>query len=213
VIYELRNYTLKPGRQPEYLTLNKELGRPIRGDRFGRFEGGWTSEFGVLNQYYHLWSWPDAGERQRSRAALAQDERWTKEYMPTTRDIVLQQENKLLFPVEGVPVAAPSGGKHVYELRTYRAAYQRLPEWVKLFREIQPVRQEYSKPVGVWTTDIGTLNQVVHLWAYDDLNHRAEVRNAVIRDPRWQEFLEKAGPLLVEMQSVVLIPTEVSPLQ
>ena len=35
MIYELRTYTLKPGTQPEYLRANKELGREIRGDRFG----------------------------------------------------------------------------------------------------------------------------------------------------------------------------------
>jgi hypothetical protein len=213
MIYELRTYTLKPGRQPEYLRLHGEISRPIRGDRFGKLEGIWTSEFGVLNQVYSLWSWPDAGERQRARAEFIRDERWRGEFLPRTRDLVLRQENKLLFPVEGVPVEAPSEGGHVYELRTYRALYQRLPEWLELFRGIQPARQEYSKPVGVWTTDVGTLNEVAHLWVYDDLNHRARVRSTVLEDPRWQEFLGRATALLEEMQSVVLIPSEISPLR
>ena len=32
MIYELRTYTLMPGKQGEYLKLNSEIGRPIRGD-------------------------------------------------------------------------------------------------------------------------------------------------------------------------------------
>jgi hypothetical protein len=50
MIYELRTYTLKPGTLPEYLKHHEETGRPIRGDRYGTLVGGWTTEFGTLNQ-------------------------------------------------------------------------------------------------------------------------------------------------------------------
>ena len=56
------------------------------------------------------------------------------------------------------------------------------------------------------------MNQVVHLWAYTDLNHRAEVRSKTVQDQEWQAVIKKGSPLLVHMESVVLIPTEVSPL-
>jgi len=54
MIYELRTYTFHPGKLPEYLKLNAEVGRKIRGNDYGKFEGGWTTEFGTLNQYVHL---------------------------------------------------------------------------------------------------------------------------------------------------------------
>src|SRR4029078_9068781 len=50
MIYELRTYTFQPGKQGEYLKLNLEVGRKVRGDKYGKFEGGWTTEFGMLNQ-------------------------------------------------------------------------------------------------------------------------------------------------------------------
>ena len=59
MIYELRTYTFQPGKQGEYLKLNAEVGRKVRGDKYGKFEGGWTTEFGMLNQYVHLWAYPD----------------------------------------------------------------------------------------------------------------------------------------------------------
>ena len=62
-------------------------------------------------------------------------------------------------------------------------------------------------------TDVAQLNQIVHLWAYNDLNHRAEVRAKVMQEPAWKEFLAKGNPLLVEMQSIVLTPAETSPLR
>ncbi len=213
MIYELRTYTLIPGTQAEYLRLHRDVGRKIRGDKYGKLEGAWTSEFGTLNQYVHLWSYPDLNERDRLRRELAKDERWTKEYLPQIRPLMLAQENKVLSAVEGVPFTPPiGGGKHVYELRTYRAHVGKAPEWLGHFKVGLKAREKYSKIVGLWATEMGQLNQVVHLWAYNDLSHRVEVRAKAVGDPEWQAFLKKGYPLLAHMESVVLLPTETSPL-
>ena len=34
----------------------------------------------------------------------------------------------------------------------------------------------YGKLEGYWITEIGALNQVVHLWSYESLNDRARLR-------------------------------------
>lgn len=214
MIYELRTYTLIPGTQAEYLQLSRDIGRKVRGDKYGKFEGGWTTEFGTLNQYVHLWGFADLNERERLRRALAEDEAWTRGYLPKIRPLLLAQENKILYAVDGIPFTPPIGGdKHVYELRTYRTHVGKAPEWLGHFKGILPVREKYSKIVGMWTTDVAQLNQVVHLWAYNDLNHRVEVRAKVVQEPEWQAFLKKGYPLLAEMQSIILTPTETSPLR
>ena len=71
MIYELRTYTLMPGKQGEYLKLNGEIGRKIRGDKYGKLEGYWSTEFGMLNQLVHLWSYADLNERERLRGELS----------------------------------------------------------------------------------------------------------------------------------------------
>jgi hypothetical protein len=47
MIYELRTYTLIPGKQGEYLKLNAEVGRPTRGQKYGTLEGSWTTPSGL----------------------------------------------------------------------------------------------------------------------------------------------------------------------
>ena len=89
MIYELRTYTLMPGKVPEYLKLNGEIGRKIRGDKYGKLEGYWFTEFGTLNQLVHLWSYADLNEREQLRAALGKNEAWTKEYIPKIRPMML----------------------------------------------------------------------------------------------------------------------------
>jgi len=209
MIYELRTYTLQPGKQGEYLKHNSEIGRPIRGDKFGKLEGSWTTEFGTLNQYVHLWSYADLVERERLRAELAKNEAWSRDYLSKIRPLLLAQENKILSAQ--LPLKPPADGGHIYELRTYRSQVGKAGEWLGHFKGIMPVREKYSKNVGAWQTEVAQLNEVVHLWAYRDLNERAAVRGKVLQDPEWQAFLGKSAPLLLEMRSIVLIPARPPP--
>jgi hypothetical protein len=211
MINELRTYTLVPGKQAEYLKLSSTVSRQIRGDDYGKLEGFWYTEFGTLNQLVHLWSYTDLNERERLRAALAKNDRWNKEYIPQIRPMLVAQENKILSPV--VPMTAPSDSGNVYELRWYRAHVGKAGEWLELFKGILPTREKYTRRVGLWQTQVGQLNEVVHIWAYQDLNDRAAARAKLGQDPAWQEFLGKAMPLLAHMQSTVLIPAPHSPMK
>ncbi len=59
----------------------------------------------------------------------------------------------------------------IYELRTYQLAFGRLAEYLDVAKAmILPAVAEYGlKPSGFWHTEVGQLNEVVHLWAYKDL--------------------------------------------
>ena len=211
MIYELRTYTFQPGKLPEYLKLNAEVGRKIRGDNYGKFEGGWTTEFGVLNQYVHLWSYADLNERERLRKELAKNEAWARDYVAHIRPLMLAQQNKLLSLV--TEFKAPPTTGNVYELRWYRTHPGRIGEWLSAAKAVLPTRSKYSHNVAYWQTEVSQLNEGVHLWAYKDLNDRAAVRAKVMQDPEWQAFLGKAIPLLQQQESTVLLPTGPSPLK
>ena len=81
----------------------------------------------------------------------------------------------------------------IYELRTYQLAVGGLPEYLEVARTmILPGVAEYGlKPVGFWYSEIGQLNEVVHLWAYNDLNERQEKWSKWARDPRRGENRER----------------------
>jgi hypothetical protein len=211
MIYELRTYTLHPGKQGEYLKLNAEVGRKIRGDNYGKLAGSWTTEFGTLNQYVHLWEYPSLDERERLRGELAKNEAWTKEYVPKIRVLLLAQENKILSPQ--LPLNPPADSGWLYELRWYRSHPGRVGEWIREIKGIMPTREKYSKIVGLWQTEMGQLNEAVHLWAYRDLNERAAVRAKALADPDWQAYISRSAPLLVQQNAVVLIPAPSSPMK
>ena len=86
-------------------------------------------------------------------------------------------------------------------------------QWLYLFTAALPAREKYSKIVGLWQTEAGQPNEVCHIWAYTDLNARAQARTAATNDPVWKEFLGKSGSFLDEMHSTIMLPAPHSPLK
>jgi hypothetical protein len=211
MIHELRTYTVKQGSLPEVIKNSSAVSRPIRKDDYGKLEGYWSSDIGPLNQVMHLWRFSDLNERARLRAQLAENPRWTAEYVPLIRPHLVRQDVRLLNPVVG-PIA-PASAPNVYEFRNYRTRPGMVRQWVDLIMKILPLREKYSKMVGLWITEAGQPNEACHIWAYKDLNHRAQVRAAAVADPEWQAFLAESAPLLEEMHSTILLPAPHSPLE
>jgi hypothetical protein len=210
MIHELRRYTIKPGKTAEYVEQAASIGRSVRGDRFGKLLGYWSTELGPLNQVVHLWEYADLGARATARAGLAKDERWTKEYLPATQPLLEAQENLILTPFDWAPFR-PTSGMSIHELRVYQLHPGKVPAYGEVMREALPIREKHSSPVGYWLVEIGPLNTVVHLWGYRDLAHRAEVRKALAADTTWQTAVGRLVPLLRAQASTILVPARHSP--
>lgn len=95
MIHELRSYRLKPGAATEYLTLLADQGLPLV-TRHLPMMGYWLAETGGLNVIHHLWSYADWAEREAARAGLAQEEGWTKGFIPTAFQLVVEQKNRVM---------------------------------------------------------------------------------------------------------------------
>jgi NIPSNAP len=212
MIYEMRTYTLKPGTLGDMVKAASTVAHEIRKNDYGKLEGYWTTEIGPLNQVMHLWSYDNFETRARLRGELGKIPRWTDEYIPLIRPLLVRQDIRLLNAVRA-PIAPATPG-NIYEFRNYRAkAAGPVRQWLDAFTAALPAREKYSKIVGLWQTEAGQPNEVCHLWAYSSLNARAEARANALKDPEWQAFIGKGTPLLEEMHSTILLPAAHSPLK
>src|SRR5258705_408078 len=97
MIHELRTYTLPPGAQAKYLQLSGDVGRKIRGDKYGKQEGFWFTEFGTLNQLVHLWSFRDLKDRAEARARLAKEPAW-QDFLGKANPLLAHMQAIVLMP-------------------------------------------------------------------------------------------------------------------
>lgn len=83
----------------------------------------------------------------------------------------------------------------IVDLRTYTMVPGRLKAFLTLYEaEGLPVQLRHlGPPVGYFTTEIGTHNQVVHLWGYQSLADREQRREAMEADPEWVAYRKKSA--------------------
>jgi hypothetical protein len=93
----------------------------------------------------------------------------------------------------------------IYEMRTYTVKPGAASEYETRFGEAYAAREKYSKLGGMWHTEIGPLNQVIHVWAYESMQQRADTRAAAAKDPSglWPP---KTTELLVSQEVDILDP-------
>jgi hypothetical protein len=76
----------------------------------------------------------------------------------------------------------------VYEVRTYTLRPGTLAEFVERFSKRLPLREKHSKLGAFWQSEVGPLNQAIHVYPYDDLAHRTAVRSALAQDSALQQL-------------------------
>jgi NIPSNAP len=209
-LYELRNYLLKPGEAGTMVKAASTIEHGIRGDKYGRLEGYWSTDIGLLNQVINLWSYADFNDRAQAHAELARNVEWTKEYLPVVSPVILRLDIRLLNAVKS-PVAPASPG-NVYELRNFRAKPGAAEQWLDIFMAALPARERHSKIVGLWQTDASQPNEICHLWAYKSMNERVEASLAWNKEPEWQNFRSNMYKYLDEQNSTIMLPAPHSPL-
>ncbi len=96
----------------------------------------------------------------------------------------------------------------IYEIRTYGIAVGSLAEVEKRFGEGYEYRKKYSELAAFWHTEIGPLNEIIHVWPYPDLGARARVRAELAKEPNWPP---KIAEFIRTVHSEILVPFPFSP--
>ena len=96
----------------------------------------------------------------------------------------------------------------IYEARSYRIARGKVPEFLGIFGESYKTRSAFSQISAMLYTEIGPLNQVIHIWPYADMGERERVRVEAGEDPNWPP---KVSHVIETMQSEIFTPLPFTP--
>jgi hypothetical protein len=98
-IFELRNYTVKPGSMPER-AKGWEAKLPER-IKFSPLVLAGPVELGAANSFIHLWAYSSLEQRLQVREEARRQGAWPP---PGSAGGVLAQENKILLPADFSPL-------------------------------------------------------------------------------------------------------------
>lgn len=206
MLHELTLFTTKSGRLPMLVQRFRDETLPARRPLGGTFRGAWTAEFGKLNTMFVIWEFADAADLHGTATTLGQNAEWvahTRSLTPLL-DEVKGVQTFLLKPFR--EIARRYDENRLYDFRIYDIQPFHADEYAQHFAEVMPIREKHSKNYCIWTSLAGNAHRIVHLWGYDDVEQRLQVRNAVAAEPEWKAFVAKVFPLIVKQRSSLLRP-------
>lgn len=103
--------------------------------------------------------------------------------------------------------SSSKASQRFYEYRTYTVKPKRFNEFIQLTNEHIHLRTAHSKLMGYWVTEYGGLNEVTHMWQYNNHGHRTAIRAALASDQNWiSTYLSKMLTMLDKQDNAVLYP-------
>ncbi len=109
----------------------------------------------------------------------------------------------------------PFPPKPLVDHRIYTIKPRRMPEFLEVFdRLAMPVLQKtLGTPLGFYQSLVGPLNQVVHLWGYDDLVDYERRCHARDTHPDFPAYLAASEHLIVAQETRLIRRVDLPSLQ
>ncbi|TCO81166.1 NIPSNAP protein [Plasticicumulans lactativorans] len=183
--------------------LRDQLTAPEAG---GTLLGCWTSDIGTLNQVLVLRGYADAAalDAERERVLLAADPFGVAELLSDMRI-------ETFAPFPFMPPIQPGEYGRFYELRSYQLKHGELAPTIEAWRDAVGPRSAFSPLLGAMYALDGTTPRIFHLWPYQSLDARLQLRSDSVAQGAWPP---KGGPArLLAMHSTIGLPTAFSPLK
>ncbi len=208
MIYEIRTYDLKVGKVQEVVDCFAEVIEERI--KLSRLVGFWTTEIGPLNQIVHIWQYEDTNERTRIRAEAVTHDWWPPKIGPH----VVKQKSEVFTAWDNIPPWEPGEHGPFYEYRSYLVHPGLMPQAKRRWAEALPNRMKHSPVSVVLQGDTGTVNNLVHIWPYKDLNQRQEIRKKVFAEGLWPPKHRPDEDEEMSLQeNKIIVPVPFSPMQ
>ena len=203
MIVEMRTYRVKPGSIPE---VEKRFGEALA-DRqkvspLGAF---FHTEVGPLNRIIHCWPYENLGERAKMRADAAKLPNWP----PKIGEFIEEMESKIINLAPFSPKLGDRRLGDIYEIRTYTMQPGGVGIVTEAWAEKIEGRQKFSPMAFCGATELGGLNQWIHVWAYKDVAQRFSVRDAARASGAWPP---NTRGQFVRQENMLVVPAAFSPL-
>uniref|UniRef100_H0VEH1 NIPSNAP domain-containing protein n=1 Tax=Cavia porcellus TaxID=10141 RepID=H0VEH1_CAVPO len=203
--YEFRTCYFKPSKMNEFLE-NFKKNVHLR-TAHSELVGFWSVEFGGrINKVFHIWKYV--------RKALTKDKEWQEQFLGPNLAHIDKQECEITYLVPWCKIEKPTK-EGVYELATFHMKPGGPALWGDAFKRAvhSHVNRGYTKLIGVFHTEYGTLNRVHVLWWHESADSRAAGRHESHEDPRVVAAVRESVNYLESQQNILLIPLSFSPLK
>jgi NIPSNAP len=225
-LYEMRTYYASEGKLPDLMNRFKNHTLKYFETYNMRLEGFWLPlGENKENKLVYVLSYPTREARDKSWKEFMADKGWiaVMKNSAVNGEIVAKVENVFLKTTDFSPNNMKSVGNRVFELRTYKATPDHLPNLMSRFRDhtVKLFENNGMMNIMYWNPtdkEQGSEDMLIYFLAHKTKEDGLASFKTFGGSPEWQAVKkaseEKAGgPLTVTVKSEYMIPAEFSPLK
>ncbi|NNE84613.1 MAG: NIPSNAP family protein [Alphaproteobacteria bacterium] len=198
MIYEVRTYRLQPRAVPGFVEAFGSAYEGYRKD-FSPLAAFFYTDIGPLNQVIHIWPYEDAAHRAKVRAESAAPGKWP----PQAPEKPVRMESEIFTPLPFIGDFASGNVGPVFEWRSYSVVPGMMPGVMEGWEAAIEARTKLSPLVMAMHTEVGELNKFVHIWGYESLAHRQEVREESMKSGIWPPAGSPKGAYSAQENKIV----------
>lgn len=121
----------------------------------------------------------------------------------------------ILFTIDNNPVYSQQSGEKVFWMATVEVSLGKLEAYHSFnYSELIPLMEEHGyKPVAVWQTIIGNIEEVIFVAEFDNIAAYHKARISLLNSIEWQDVSRKFDSITKSISTKLLSATSYSKLQ
>jgi len=104
---------------------------------------------------------------------------------------------------------------NIFELRTYTLHVGKLGQAIQIYNELGwPALKKYNENiVRYFIGDVGALNQIIHVWQFEDDNNRRDLWKTIYADKDFIKFASEFRPLVLSQENKLMTAAPWTPVK
>ena len=210
MIIEMCTYTLQPGTVAAFEeSFGTALPALTKNSPLAAF---WHTEAGPLNRVIQVWPYDDLPARTRLREEATKEASKLQGWLAKVREFEVEQQSDIYIPAPFSPPLEPRRLGNLYEIRIYTFKPGGIQGVIDRWSDHIARRTELSPLVGAWSSELGGLNKLCHIWAYKDAAERFGIREEARAKGIWPPPSRGGPNMMINQENMLVVPASFSPL-
>ena len=212
MIYEFITENVKPGKLGE---VEERFAKAYEHRKqLSTLAAFWRVDIGPLNQIIHIWPYQDMQERERIHAEIGK----SADYSSQLDEFLMSRHSEIMLAAPFSPALKVARMGPYFEIRTYTMAPDALSNVLENWEHSLPTRAAISPLVGLFHSQPGGSNKLLHIWAYPSMDEREQAPTQAKASGAWPPSVlaaKEGRPSIpyLEQESKIVKPAKFSPLQ
>ena len=175
VVYEYREYQIKPDEWENFNKLTKEKIQRrfdvskcniyLRPNEITR-ERAIRTKRGYVYRVVHIWQYESLDERSRVRKQLSEDKVWISGYLQPALKYMVSQKSFIIQPVAGFLPRQGSPELRYFAIRKFHSRPGEGSAYCRSLAKFLERQGVEAYPLGVWMSEFGELDSTIELYGY-----------------------------------------------